>query len=96
MRLNVSVRVRLVASLLVLLSLTLGLGGFCHYRLSELRVAVGDLGDTALPSSRIVGRLAANFEACAAVSSPTCSPARSADRNRWAACARPWRASRST
>ncbi|MCF4129200.1 methyl-accepting chemotaxis protein [Methylobacterium sp. SyP6R] len=63
MRLHVSIRARLVASLLVLLSLTLGLGGFCYDRLSELRVAVGDLGDTALPSSRIIGRLATNFEA---------------------------------
>ncbi len=63
MRINVSVRTRLVASLVVLFTLTLGLGGFCYHRLSELRVAVGALSDTALPSSRIIGRLATDFEA---------------------------------
>jgi methyl-accepting chemotaxis protein len=60
---NLSVRTRLIASLLILLSLSLGLGGFCYARLSALNVSVGELGGNALPSTRIIGRLAANFEA---------------------------------
>ncbi len=63
MRLNVSIRARLIVSLVILMSLTFGLGGFCYHRLSEVRMAVGDLSDNALPSSRIIGRLATNFEA---------------------------------
>lgn len=63
MRLNLTIRSRLIVSLVVLMSLTLGLGGFCYYRLSEVRVAVADLADNALPSTRILGRLATNFEA---------------------------------
>ncbi|KMO12393.1 chemotaxis protein [Methylobacterium indicum] len=60
---NLTIRTRLVASLAVLLVLTLGLGGFCYHRLGELRAAVGELGGNALPSTRIIGRLATNFEA---------------------------------
>ncbi len=63
MRLNVSVRARPIGCLLALFSVTLGLGGFCHHRMSEPRVAASDLGDEASPSARIVGRLATSFEA---------------------------------
>ena len=62
MRLNLTIRARLIASLVLLMSLTLGLGGFCYYRLSAVRVAVVDLSDNALPSARILGRMATNFE----------------------------------
>lgn len=63
MRLNVSVQARPIGCLLALFSVTLGLGGFCHHRMSEPRVAASDLGDEASPSARIVGRLATSFEA---------------------------------
>ena len=59
---NLSIRARLIAALLILLALTLGLGGFCYARLNALTAATNDLGANALPSTRIIGRLAANFE----------------------------------
>lgn len=62
MRLNLTVRTRPIVSLLVLMSMTLGLGGFCYYRLSTLRGAVADLSGNALPSTRILGCMATNFE----------------------------------
>jgi methyl-accepting chemotaxis protein len=63
MQFNFSVRSRLITSLLVLLALTLGLGGFCYARLNALSVSVDELGGNALPSTRIISRLATNFEA---------------------------------
>ncbi len=63
MTMNVSVRARLIASLLVLLALSVGLGGFCYARLNALTVSVDELGGNALPSTRIISRLATNFEA---------------------------------
>ena len=59
---NLTIRVRLIASLALLLVLTVGLGGFCYHRLGELRVAVAELSGNALPSTRIIGRLATDFE----------------------------------
>ena len=59
---NVSVRSRLIASLLLLLALSVGMGGFCYARLSAITASVDELGGNALPSTRILGRLATNFE----------------------------------
>jgi methyl-accepting chemotaxis protein len=59
---NLSIRTRLISSLLLLLALNLGLGAFCYGRLSALTAATATLGGNALPSTRIIGRLATNFE----------------------------------
>ena len=63
MMFNVSVRTRLLASLLILLVLSVGMGSFCYVRLNALTASVDELGGNALPSTRILGRLAKNFEA---------------------------------
>jgi methyl-accepting chemotaxis protein len=63
MNFNFSVRARLIASLLVLLALSVGLGGFCYARLNALTGSIDDLGGNTLPSTRILSRLATNFEA---------------------------------
>jgi methyl-accepting chemotaxis protein len=60
---NVSIRARLIGAMLVLFTVMAGLGGFCHLRFQELSVATGEVGYNSLPSTRILGRLAANFEA---------------------------------
>ena len=62
MAFNFSVRSRLIASLLLLLALSVGMGGFCYVRLNAIAAAVDQLGGNALPSTRILGRLATNFE----------------------------------
>lgn len=61
MFLNVSIPTRLIASLLVLL--TLGLGSVGDDRLGDLRAAVTGPGEDALPLNRIVGRPATRSEA---------------------------------
>jgi methyl-accepting chemotaxis protein len=63
MNFNFSVRARLIASLLVLLGLSVGLGGFCYSRLNALTSSVDELGGNALPSTRIISHLATSFEA---------------------------------
>jgi methyl-accepting chemotaxis protein len=63
MNFNLSVRARLSVSLVILLSLSVGLGGFCYARLNALTLSVDKLGGNTLPSTRIIGRLATNFEA---------------------------------
>ncbi len=63
MTMNLSVRARLIASLLILLGLSVGLGGFCYARVNALTAAVDELGGNVLPSTRILGGLATHFEA---------------------------------
>ena len=58
-----SIRARLVGAVLVLFLLTAGLGGFCYARLHALSTVTDALAGNALPSTRILGRLATNFEA---------------------------------
>ena len=60
---NVTIRARLVGALLALLLLVSGLGGFSYLRLQALSAATNDLGANALPSSRVLGKLATDFEA---------------------------------
>ncbi|GEO99783.1 methyl-accepting chemotaxis protein [Methylobacterium haplocladii] len=60
---NLTIRVRLISALLVLFVLTCGLGGFCYAKLAALSSVTDNLGSHALPSTRILGRLATNFEA---------------------------------
>ncbi|KMO43229.1 hypothetical protein VQ03_09050 [Methylobacterium tarhaniae] len=52
MLINVFVRTRLVASLLVLLALTLGLGGLCYHRLGETGSAAAQVLAAASALSR--------------------------------------------
>jgi methyl-accepting chemotaxis protein len=63
MNFNFSVRARLIASLVILLALSVGLGGFCYMRLNALTISIEELGDNALPSTRIISRVATHFEA---------------------------------
>ena len=60
---NFTIRARLIGALVVLFVMTAGLGGFCYARLHALSVVTDALGGNALPSTRILGRLATNFEA---------------------------------
>ncbi|MFD0934082.1 methyl-accepting chemotaxis protein, partial [Methylobacterium trifolii] len=59
---NLTIRARLIGALLVLFLLACGMGGFCYVRLQTLSAVTDDLGGNALPSTRILGRLATNFE----------------------------------
>jgi len=59
---HVTIRARLIGALLVLLLLISGLGGFSYLRLQALSAATNDLGANALPSSRVLGKTAADFE----------------------------------
>ncbi|MFC7054142.1 methyl-accepting chemotaxis protein [Hansschlegelia quercus] len=59
---NVTVRVRLIASLALLFAVICGLGGLSYLRLSDLNGASDDLGGNWLPSTRILGDLSQDFE----------------------------------
>ena len=60
---NVSIRARLTGALLVLFALFCGLGGFAYLKLDILSRSSDRLAGEALPSTRVLGRLATNFEA---------------------------------
>ncbi|KQT79013.1 methyl-accepting chemotaxis protein [Methylobacterium sp. Leaf466] len=59
---NFTIRARLIGALVMLFALTSGLGAFSYVRLQALSVATDEIGGNALPSTRILGRLATNFE----------------------------------
>ncbi|WP_430912128.1 methyl-accepting chemotaxis protein [Methylobacterium sp. sgz302541] len=60
---NISIRARLIGALILLFGLVCGLGAFSYLKLDALSRASSGLAEEALPSTRILGRLAANFEA---------------------------------
>ena len=60
---HVTIRARLIGALMVLLLLVTGLGGFSYLRLQALSAAANELGSNTVPSARVLGKLAADFEA---------------------------------
>ena len=60
---NITIRARLVGALIALFALTAGLGGFSYLRFQAMNGSTQYLAGNALPSTRILGRLATNFEA---------------------------------
>jgi methyl-accepting chemotaxis protein len=59
---NLSIRARLIGALLMLLALIGGLGGISYWKLSTLSRATDGLAGNVLPSTRLLGTLATDFE----------------------------------
>ncbi|CAO4170280.1 methyl-accepting chemotaxis protein [Methylorubrum aminovorans] len=59
---NLSIRARLIGALLMLLALIGGLGGISYWKLSTLSRATDVLAGNVLPSTRLLGALATDFE----------------------------------
>jgi len=60
---NTTVRSRLIGALILLLSLICGVGVFSYTQFRSLDAAIGELAGNTVPSTRVLGRLATNFEA---------------------------------
>src|SRR5690348_13849569 len=59
---NLTIRVKVIGAFLALLVVTLALGGFALAQMSAMNAQAADIRDNWLPSTRVLGNVAASIE----------------------------------